>query len=543
MALVRPSSRLKKGWFYYWLQDNWKVSSGEFVGQPYSFERYPFLIDVAKDDSPILVAMKSAQLGFTELMVARLFATADLLPGNLLYVLPTDDLAKALARGRLRNAPYINPYLEQRLSGHDTLQQFKFKNNYIYVRGSQTQIKDGRTYQRQLISLDITKLFGDEVDEWNHGVFGKLQSRLGAATDPYQSYFTTPRLPDGEMAKLFGRSDQKYWGIKCRHCGEWNVPLELDINVTNVEYADLPHHFVCRKCTKSLDRLEQDPKHCGWIAMNTDVVRSSGYHFSKLFFPAASIDVIVDRYNDPETVTECFNDDLGLPHQEKEFTVTDEILDRNTCPSSSLWYDMKRDFTNKRIGVDIGKTLHVTVRADWKDGKDVITDFFTIESFDELKSYCYENGIMVGICDAQPDFRASLQFCEEMSAWGDFRVAYYDNWNGPSKEKVLVKEDGQNEFVITIARNLAMSKVMFDVVSNTLIFPYGAREMYNGDFFRHLKEPRRIFRKDNRTAQTVVYFPPTRKPDHYYHSLVYSKCAGEINESQVVSHMGGGMLL
>lgn len=540
---IKPSSQLKKGWFYYWMLDHWVISSGEFAGQKYSFENYPFLVDVAKDDSMTQVAMKSAQIGYTELMIARMFATADLLPGNLLYVLPTDDLAKNVARGRIREAPFKNEYLEKRLTGFDTLQQFKFKNNYIYIRGSQTQLKDNRVYQRQLITLDISKLFGDEVDEWNMGVFGKLQSRQGAAFDPFSSYFTTPRLPDGEMSKLFGLSDQKYWGIKCRSCGFWNVPLELEVNVDNFEYPDMSHHFLCSHCKRILDRLENDPKYAQWIPLKQDVARHSGYHFSKLFFRQANIDTIVDRFNDPETQTECYNDDLGLPHMQKEYQLKDDVISRMICPTPSSFSELVAQAREKRIGVDIGKVLHVTVRGDLPNEKNVLVDFFTTQSFAEVESYCYEHGIRYGICDAQPDFRASLEFCEKMCDFGDFRVAYYDNWVGISKEKVLVKEESSNEFVVTIARNLAMSKVMFELVSARLFLPPDVRSREKGDFIAHIKEPKRIFRKENRTGQTVVVFPPTRKPDHFYHSLVYSKCAGNISEMQVVVNVGSGVLV
>lgn len=532
---------MKPGWFYHWLLDNWRVSSGEFVGARYSFEHYPFLIDVAKDSSPKMVAMKCAQLGFTELMIARLFATADLLKGNLMYVLPTDDLATTISRARLKNAHAINPYLEKSLTGFDTLRQFKFKDSFIYIRGSQTQIRDGREYQRQLISIDASKLFGDEMDEWNQGVAGKLISRIGASLDPYEAYFTTPRIPDGEMAKQFANSDQKYWAIKCSHCNHWNVPLTLWDNVENFEYPDQEHTFICSKCKGTLDRLESDSKKAQWVAKNPTNGRWSGYQFTKLFFRPANIDNIVDRFNDPETQTECYNDDLGLPHQEKEFSVDDKLIKRNSAPDKQTFDEFKDNAVALTIGVDIGKVMHANVRGIVGD-KQIINDFIRFGDHEELKSYIMENNIRTGVIDAQPDFRASYAFCEEMSHWGDFRVAYYDTWNIPGKEKWLVKEDSSSEFIITISRNYAMSKVMFELVSGELILPNDAEYMEDGEVKTHLKAPKRISKRDTRTGQTVMHFPPTRTPDHFYHSLVYSRCAQELDGSPAVVSTGGGML-
>ncbi len=538
MAYVKPSSRLRKGWFYYWLLDNWIVSSGEMAGSKYSFEHYPFMIDVCKDDAPRMVSMKAAQIGFTEIMVAKLFATADLLPGNLMYVLPTDDLATTLSRARLRNATLINPYLEQSLSGFETMRQFKFRDNYIYIRGSQTQIKDGRTYQRQLISIDVSKLFGDEVDEWNAGVHAKLMSRLGASRDPYEVYFTTPRLPDGEMARLFEQSTQKYWGIKCRSCNHWNVPLTLWDNVSNHDFADLPHSFICSECGGDLDRKENDPKNAQWIALKPDTGKWSGYHFSKLFFPNSDLDYIVERFNNQETQTECYNDDLGLPHKDREYNIDDKLLHNCIADRQDEFERIKSVCDNKSIGIDIGKTLHATVRGNY-EGKPYLFDYFTTQTFDEIKHYCLANGIRQGICDAQPDFRASLQFCEEMSLFGDFRVAYYDTWTGNVKEKELIKED-HVDHVVNIARNLAMGKVMFEFITQNIVLPPGIQ--HDKEFFAHIQTPSRIFKKDARTGQTVVNFPPARKPDHYYHSMVYSFCAEQLTPFEVTVLNGGATL-
>ena len=192
---VKPSEQLEDNWLFWWVLKNWKVSSGEFAGNDYTFMPfYPFLEAYVKDRSPKKVAMKSAQAGVTEINVAHLFATADNLPGNCLYALPTIELAATLSRSRIKNVIPINPYLEERLTGFDTMHQFKFRDKFVYIRGANVTQRDGREFQRHLISIDISKLWGDEVDEWNHGVRQKLVSRLGASLDPYESYFSTPRL-------------------------------------------------------------------------------------------------------------------------------------------------------------------------------------------------------------------------------------------------------------------------------------------------------------------------------------------------------------
>lgn len=526
---IKPSTKLKKDWFYFWLLDNWKITSGEFAGSPYRFlPNYPFMEAVAKDMSPEIVTMKAAQVGFTELMVAKWYAYAALLQGNLMYVLPTDELAKTLARGRIKEAHSINPYLEQHLSGFDTLQQFKFRSNYMYIRGSQTQIRDGRQYQRQLISIDISRLFGDEVDEWNHRVFGKLQSRLGASLDPIAMYFSTPRILDGGVHKLFVESDQKEWAIRCRlgSCRQWNIGLDIKKHVTYFDEPDRkPHIIICEKCHEPLDRLEMDPQFSGWVAEHPDRERS-GYHFNKLFFRAANIDTIVDRFNDPETVEECWNDDLGLPYQPKAFSINNDTLEKCACQSFKTWEEILKECRPLTMGVDIGKTIQYHVRGD-RLGMPVMLECGSVHGYDQLSEIAQRLNINRGIVDAQPDFRASLEFVQDMKRYGlSFKVAYFDTHG--EKDRVLLRVDTKNTDVVVIARSLAMSQVMFEVVTGKVILPWDVINVDNGDFARHMRAPLRTFKENTETGQQVMYFPRTRKPDHHFMAYVYALCAEQL---------------
>jgi hypothetical protein len=527
---TKPSSLLEDDWLYWWILKNWHICSGEFQGERYKFfPHYPFLEAYAKDKAPRKVAMKSAQAGVTEINIATLFAVADTLPGNSLYVMPTHELADNLARARLKKATYDNPYLEENMTGFDTLSQFEFKGKSIYIRGSQTQVRDGREYQRQLISIDISKLYGDEVDEWNGGVLPKLMSRLGASLDPYESYFSTPRMSDGQTERLFNQSDQKYWGIKCRKCNEWNVPLDIRYNVTNFEYPDLEHKFICRYCERRLNRLESHHNFAQWVAQTPSVTNFSGYHFSKLFTRAGNIDQIVERYNDPEQVQECYNDDLGIPYTSRSMKLEKESITKCACDSLDEWADvvLACEHRPKMIGIDMGKVMNYNIRTSY-EGMDVILEFGAAETFEELKMIIMQRNVRQGVLDAQPDFRASLQFCEEMSNYGDFKVAYYDTAVRGAKDRVLVRPDGMNEFIVHIGRNFAMSKVMFEITSKTVMFPPNVEYEDNGEVWKHLTVPERLFKKDSMTGANVMYFPATRKPDHYYHSLVYSKCSKEM---------------
>jgi hypothetical protein len=533
--IVKPSSKLEDQWFFWWIQNHWVISSGEFASMPYRYlPNYPFMEALLKDTSPKIVVKKCAQVGLTEINIAKMFAIADLLPGNLMYVLPTDELSKVISRARIKAAHRVNPYLEQYLTGYDTLHQFKFKNNWIYIRGSQTQIKDGRKFRRQLISIDASRLFGDEVDEWQAGVMGSLQSRIGASADPIEAYFSVPRLPDGGISKLYSQSTMMEWAVKCEHCNEWNIELTLTENVTNCEYPDLEHKVVCRKCGKDLNRLEADPRKAQWVARNPTTGKWPGYHFTKLFYRYASIDLIVERYNDPETVQDCYNDDFGEPYEHKQYTINNSDLEKCKCLDAGLWNEAIKNVTNIRMGVDIGKKIHYRVEGDFGE-MTLVMDVGSVHHFEDLKALVLEKNIIKGVIDAQPDFRASQEFCEQMENIHDreFKCAYFDTHRTPRNERVLIKEDTHNPYVIVIARNLAMSDVMFKVLTRKVMLHPEAEHLDNGDFYEHMKVPTRVYRQEPATGKMVMVFPPSRKPDHHYMAAVYARCAKELSGASV----------
>ena len=54
--------------FHEWLfaEVDWKISSGTMRGKRYTFDAFPCVIDIVRDDSPLQSHMKSAQMALSE---------------------------------------------------------------------------------------------------------------------------------------------------------------------------------------------------------------------------------------------------------------------------------------------------------------------------------------------------------------------------------------------------------------------------------------------------------------------------------------------
>jgi len=87
----------------------------------------------------------------------------------------------------------------------------------------------------------------DESDRSDQVIMEQYESRLDASNYKGQWYFSNPTVPGTLTQKLWEKSDQKHWFVKCPHCNhlQWldyyqNVDKEKEI-------------FVCQKCGKEID--------------------------------------------------------------------------------------------------------------------------------------------------------------------------------------------------------------------------------------------------------------------------------------------------
>ena len=83
-----------------------------------SLTHLPALADIARDDHPLVVVMKSAQVWLTELEINLALHAADTGHagrGNVLFLMPNQNQMDDFARSRFDRAIQDSPYLRQRL--------------------------------------------------------------------------------------------------------------------------------------------------------------------------------------------------------------------------------------------------------------------------------------------------------------------------------------------------------------------------------------------------------------------------------------------
>src|SRR3990170_818562 len=352
-----------------WVLDHWTISSGEQAGKLYSFKGYEFLFDLLNDEHPNQVVQKSAQCGISEKCVAKVFYLVDTRRGNVLYVFPADHQMREFSNGRIKNSVTSNPYLLANIRQHLTSSQIQYKTNFIYCRGSQNR--------RQMISVDASALFIDEIDECEPANVVTVEKRLGASKYPIIEKVSTPTFPNRGINHYYNNeSDKRSWHIKCDSCSEWQIPnFFLNVMIPDslggwkvpayedaINPAELD--FRCSKCNARLDRHKPGE----WVAeLPSKSEECHGYHISKLFASKVSLSELWRNFKNLQNEAEFWNSDLGLPYSGAAEKINIENLDKARGRLEP--YRMSSGSTEPTtMGVDVGKLLHYVIGRKRMDG-------------------------------------------------------------------------------------------------------------------------------------------------------------------------------
>lgn len=217
---LRPSPRLNGR---QWVEQN-AVHSVETSSRSGRFEPFPFqsdMLELMTDPEWRRVAlMKSARVGYTQLMTFLVGYFAEHDPSKIAFVLPTEgdigEYAKDSLNPMLRDIKAL-ARIGGGVSQDDKLNRFFANGSVIYLRSAYSSDKMRR--------ITAGKIFGDEVDAdgWDSSGQGDKVDLLilRALTVPGSSAFfgSTPLLKgSSRIAALYERGSQHRRFVPCPHC-------------------------------------------------------------------------------------------------------------------------------------------------------------------------------------------------------------------------------------------------------------------------------------------------------------------------------------
>ena len=487
----------------------------------FSFDSFPHLKAIYQDKTQKIVSEKSAQQGLTVYGVSESFH-GTWSGQNRLYFFPTAGLVSKFVQGRYDVLVQNNPKIAELITKTDNTTLKKIGRGVIYFSGLGSATSKGGEYD--VISVPVDGITFDEYEKMKPIKVKEAMERMEASPLKLIRMFSTPGLPNYGINAEFVLSDQKYWNMKCGHCGKWNVYDDVDDKGQPVGFPKCIEQgfLACFKCGKQLEHDKAE-----WVAKFPDIKDVSGYHVSRLYSKFADHKKILKDFNECGSTSEkavFFNNTLGIPYLDETQRLNyQEIL--KLCGSHA----MLSSAVGTYMGIDVGdlKGIHITIIRPSKTKLFELVyaevykmvdpnDPMAIEVFKAyIKQLVSKYGVRKFGIDAMPQTMVSRAIVNACGGKG-WMVRYEDSQKGPYEWKEDIKE-------VRVNRTESLDRTMF-ILKN-----------------KHMELPKRtdlieqMAREYCNIVKTLEEDPDTGKKEYYYkkigpedflHSLNYSLVCG-----------------
>jgi hypothetical protein len=432
-ALDRNKDLLFASSSAFWAQENIVLESG----LKFSFKNRRFLMMPYFDDHPKQAHEKCTQMGISTAAILKVIHHCIyLFPLGTIYFFPTDTDVRDFSKGRVNPIIRSNPAIRSVADDTDEVGLKKVGKSFIYFRGMKSKVA--------MKSVPADMIVIDEKDEASQDSCNMARKRLSASEFKFEYALSNPTIPNYGIDKDFQESDQRYWMIKCPHCGNWNCledsVMEQELPKCLVKVSENEAFIGCLKCARKLDVDAGE-----WVAKFPSKDYVHGYHYSQLFSPTIEPIEIVREFEEARKtghMKNFMNLTLGLPHvTAKEKLEAESVL--QLCDP-----DFPKDpFAGGGVfmGIDQGSDLHVCFKRKISDTK-ILTWYAWHRDFKELEAYMPK--VTKAVIDALPETRAARAFAMNDRWKGKVFLNYYnDHQKGSTKwdEKEMIVQENRTE--------------------------------------------------------------------------------------------------
>ena len=464
-----------------WIQENGLKTE---TGKPLDLRDHLFLYDIFCDESPRIVGMKAAQIGWSTLATLKSFFTIKKYGIDAIYTLPTDSDVGDFVGGKVNRLIVQNPILEEYTADRDTVEQKQIGANMLYFRGTWTK------KAAMMVPADL--LIHDEYDASKQEVLGDYESRLQHSSYKWQWVFSHPSVAGYGVSRFWEKSDQKKWHILCAGCQKSQVLTWPDsIDVQKLAY-------VCKFCQKELTNEERRVGR--WVAENPGA-EWSGYWINLMMCPWVSAKEIV-KYSVEKSAQYFYNRVLGLPYVGESNTVTPDVIFRNCT---------ERINSQERvvIGCDSGLKKHYVL-----GNKEGLFFHGVTETWDDIRSLLKRYEHSAAVIDAMPDLTAPRMLREEFP--GRVFLCHYAR---DRKTMQIIRWGEGDEFGnVVVDRNRGLQMVI-DEFADRRIALQGTVDDWS-PYYAHWKTLYKVVEED---ALGIPQFKweTTDGNDHWAHASLY----------------------
>lgn len=319
------------------LAHNIKTSNGI----PFEFTEHLFALDPLLDWHPNQGINKSAQVGFSEMMILKTIYMSACMGLNIGYSLDSSKDMDNFTKTKFDAILRANPYLQSLISGNMEKKVVKFEDSerFIHLVGAYNSSGSNQKEQTTVgISFTADVLIHDEASRSDQYVIDQLRSRVLNSKYKWRWLFDNPLYPGTGADAVYQKSDQKHWIIKCSGCGYRQYmdfyPLDKFTFEQGTNHCFIDPNkkiFICGKCGKEITNAERLAGE--WVAKRPAATDYRGYWINQLMYVRHSAADIL-RYNNEMTSSVFMNMVLGKPYIGSDITITREAISENICTRS-----------------------------------------------------------------------------------------------------------------------------------------------------------------------------------------------------------------
>lgn len=486
-----------------WTEKHYQLPRG-----PFRFGDYGYLRAPIDDRADHIVIMKSAQKGFTEMAMARALHAIDIERREVLYLMPTIQVARDWSAGRFDVALRRSERLRNLFTDVSNVHHKVAGVVNFYARGSNSQA--------QLESIPVDLLIIDEFDRMHRGrglsestdfdSVALARARLNASLNPQEFDIGTPTIPGYGISQEWDQSSRHQWFIRCPRCSRYEL-LRWPSSVVWTEDQPETARYRCAQCQGEFSREEMIAAGGEWVAeapSNT----THGYRISGLYSPRQALSKLVAKYerakDNEKTLTVFHNNDLGEPYTSEGTGVSDLVLDRCVGEHGN------GEITSYPavMGVDVGSMLHVQIEAN-----DIVLWTGEVREFEDLDPLMIDWGICMVVVDAAPERRKAREFADRWP--GLVWLAEYCD----GKTELYLDENRQT---VKIDRTDSIDSLLARLRKQQVALPKNPPANYRD----HFKALRRIVMMTNQGKPKARYV--NIGADHYAHAANYALVAAKV---------------
>lgn len=314
--------------------------------------------------------MKSAQVGWSEILLNVIGYFVHLDPSPMLMIQPTLEMAEAFSKDRL--APMIRdtPALTGRIAdpksrdSGNTLLHKKFPGGHLTIAGANSA--------SGLASRPIRILLCDEIDRY--------PASAGAEGDPFSlarkrtTAFWNRKILAGSTPTIKGQSrveagylnsDQRHFEFPCPHCGEYQRLVWEQVKWSEIGLAPEEARYQCVHCGSlwtDVERREVLPRYR--VVATKPFNGIAGLHINELMSPFVSIGemaaAFVEAKKLPETLQTWINTALGETWADTATEVEGagllkrrEAYSKDAIPASAVMLTLGVDTQDDRLELQL----------------------------------------------------------------------------------------------------------------------------------------------------------------------------------------------